>query len=51
MSREKGYNITMLDSSQLRVVLPKKSNGQDCLDQVRTFSKKSLNEILLFLKL
>lgn len=24
----------MLDSSQLRVVLPKKTNGQDCLDQV-----------------
>ena len=29
------YSVTMLDSTQLRVALPKKSNGQDCLDQVR----------------
>ena len=34
MSREKTYSISMLDASQLRVGLPKKSNGQDCLDQV-----------------
>ena len=39
MSREKAYTITMLDSSQVRVVLPKKCNGQDCLDQVRTLVK------------
>lgn len=42
MSRDKAYNITMLDSSQLRVVLPKKSNGQDCLDQVSKFNGMSL---------
>ena len=49
MSREKTYTITMLDSSQLRVVIPKKSNGQDCLDQVRTVVNESPVQNLIVL--
>jgi len=47
MSREKTYLVTMLDSTQLRVALPKKSNGQDCLDQVRRKRPTLLRRSLL----
>ena len=48
MSRDKTYAVTMLDSTQLRVALPKKSNGQDCLDQVRKLLTTPQRNPLLF---